>query len=570
MAYATRWDIPFKDINNTLHHIYIQTDGWTGSVTTLTGGDKPLDWDEDSSDDLIKRIRAKTGHIEIIEYSKGQLLDLFPTTATSHKVVVPDMFIGYIKPQTSTMPWLDYPRKIKLNIVSPLGLANGIYPYQAPYFWDGRFSKIQDYFEDIMGKMQYKYLIMPTGNTEDVSEILDGKVNDFALGSFALDKEYRIEDQLDYWNPQSVKNVLEKFCTVHDLVVHDSIIGSEAVLLFTRFINPGDYYRYEYVTPYLRMGNGVLVSANSLINLFGLGGIASTQNIEKILLPYSGIDVYNEGEVYDDVDWTLGLCYYDEDSVPVSGFLQLYPRGPWLELSYDQAFLCAQGKNDEARRGVIVRGLPAPNTELFVVHFYEVEMGCTYTLRVTFWDYFDNGSLHENKVFINGWEKTWFFNNEDTYELEIPNLTADVTGQIVVTFKADGSYLFVTEMKLEKDKFYASAVQNIFIEQGFVTKIDGTDGEERLEYRLPLNDSYQSNKYTPTLTFDGTPYPIYLLQSQTKVEVILRTTRILNVNDYLHKYYVDNTGRRWRIIAISQTPRDCKAKITLVSSYILE
>ena len=125
-------------------------------------------------------------------------------------------------------------------------------------------------------------------------------------------------------------------------------------------------------------------------------------------------------------------------------------------------------------------------------------------------------------------------------------------------------------MKLEKDKSYADSTEDIFAEYGFVTKIDGTVGDERLEYKLALNDSYQSNLYLPTLSFDGSPYPIYLLQSQHKVVIYLRTNRILNATDYLQKYYIDNTGRRWRIVAISQNPRRCEAKITLISSYILD
>ena len=569
MEYATRWDIPFKDIQGTLRHIYIQQDGWSGNVTTLQGGNTPIDWDENNSDDLLKRIRIKTGHIEVIEEYQGQLVELMPTTSMSHKIVVPDMFVGYIKPQSSDMPFFKYPRTLKLNIVSLLSLADGIFPYESPGYWTGKFGQIQSYIEKIMGALQYKYLIMPTGNTEDTSKILDGRINVFALGSFALDKEYRIQDQLDYWNPQSAKEVLEKFCTVHDLIVHDTIIGSDPVLLFTRFSNPGDYYRYEYVSPYLRMPYGVLLTSEVLTNLFGIGVVSSAQNKEKIIFPYSGIDVYNEGEAYDDINWTLGLCYYD-GSLPVMGFIQLYPRGPWIELSYEQAYVGALGKSEEAQKGVIVRGLPSPHTELFIVHFFEVDLNSRYNLHITFADYFDLGTLHECKVIINGLEKSWFFNNEKTYELVINGLAADVTGQIIVTFEADGSYIFVTDMKLEKDKSYADSTEDIFAEYGFVTKIDGTIGDERLEYKLALNDSYQSNLYLPTLSFDGSPYPIYLLQSQHKVVIYLRTNRILNATDYLQKYYIDNTGRRWRIIAISQNPRRCEAKITLISSYILD
>jgi hypothetical protein len=79
MAYTNRWSITFKDFENTTRTIYIQQDGWSGGVTALTPGNNPMIWEEDSSEDLTRRVRGKTGRIEVIEENYGDLADLYPT-----------------------------------------------------------------------------------------------------------------------------------------------------------------------------------------------------------------------------------------------------------------------------------------------------------------------------------------------------------------------------------------------------------------------------------------------------------------------------------------------------------
>ena len=126
MAYTNRWSITFKDFENTTRTIYIQQDGWSGGVTALTPGNNPMIWEEDSSEDLTRRVRGKTGRIEVIEENYGDLADLYPTRPMKNRVVCSGVFWGYIKAQNSTNGWESGPRTLKLNILSPLAMAYDI------------------------------------------------------------------------------------------------------------------------------------------------------------------------------------------------------------------------------------------------------------------------------------------------------------------------------------------------------------------------------------------------------------------------------------------------------------
>lgn len=573
MAYATRWDIPFKDIQGTLHHIYIQQDGWTGSVTTLQGGDTPIDWDEDNSDDLLKRVRAKTGHIEVIEQSYGDLVDLYPTTAKSHRIVVPGMFFGYIKPQSSTMNWTAGPRVLKFNIVSLLAMADDT-PMMTINSLGG--TVYMDYvFANLMDIMGHDYIIMPVGTTT-YTEAFNGEVYNKIISPYSDEKEYKMATDADAYKPISVSDFLTQYCDTHDLVAHDSITGSNSVLLFTRFTNAGDYYLWSRDMIGGDISEGTIISSDALTDLFNGRTLASNSNKEKILIPYSGIDVYYDGEVFEDESWPVLRSQYQNNGRTIG---DLIPRAKWLELT---EYANLKTRMDYRQPGdlksiqylrIYRNNLPSSYEKVCKIAFDNLAPNNSYTVGITFGTYYAlNGSVLAK--IAGSWVTIDLTTLGDDHTFKIDTFPeTDSSGCLNIELYCQQGYtgIFdIVDINLKKQPdIWNSSLDYVYKEFGFVESIEGTVGEKRLEYRIPWNQNFLSNWYKTQLAYSGSPYPVYMLQSQTKTEITVRASGF-GSSLYLQKYYIDQTGRCWRIVAISQNPRDCEAKITLISSYILE
>ena len=126
MAIGKRWTIPFMSKAGVSCHIDIYQDEWTGSVTTLTGGDTPIIYDEKDDKDLLSPIRYKTGYINIVEQNYGDLIDLYPDSDTSRYVEFYYGsrldFTGYIQASSYDNDFCAGPIVVSFPIISPLGL----------------------------------------------------------------------------------------------------------------------------------------------------------------------------------------------------------------------------------------------------------------------------------------------------------------------------------------------------------------------------------------------------------------------------------------------------------------
>ena len=126
MAIGKRWTIPFMSKAGVSCHIDIYQDEWTGSVTTLTGGDTPIIYDEKDDKDLLSPIRYKTGYINIVEQNYGDLIDIYPDSDTSRYVEFYYGnrldFTGYIQASNYDNDFCAGPIVVSFPIISPLGL----------------------------------------------------------------------------------------------------------------------------------------------------------------------------------------------------------------------------------------------------------------------------------------------------------------------------------------------------------------------------------------------------------------------------------------------------------------
>lgn len=109
MAYGIRWQMNFCNVADKQYRVNILDEGWTGSVTQLTGSDDPFVIEEDDDDDTFTPIRTKTGYINIVTDNINLVRNIIPTTGATRKVTALEynatsstwktIFEGWVQPQ---------------------------------------------------------------------------------------------------------------------------------------------------------------------------------------------------------------------------------------------------------------------------------------------------------------------------------------------------------------------------------------------------------------------------------------------------------------------------------------
>lgn len=109
MAYGIRWQINFSSVAEKDYRVNILDEGWTGSVTQLTGSDEPFVIEEDDDPDTFTPIRTKTGYINIVTDNINLVRNIIPMTGATRKVVAlewdeneaewVEIFFGWVQPQ---------------------------------------------------------------------------------------------------------------------------------------------------------------------------------------------------------------------------------------------------------------------------------------------------------------------------------------------------------------------------------------------------------------------------------------------------------------------------------------
>lgn len=99
----------FCNVADKKYRVNILDEGWTGSVTQLTGSDDPFVIEEDDDDDTFTPIRTKTGYINIVTDNINLVRNIIPTTGATRKVIALEynatgntwntIFEGWVQPQ---------------------------------------------------------------------------------------------------------------------------------------------------------------------------------------------------------------------------------------------------------------------------------------------------------------------------------------------------------------------------------------------------------------------------------------------------------------------------------------
>lgn len=606
MAYANRWSITFKDFGDTTRTIYIQQDGWSGGVTALIPGNNPMIWEEDNNEDLTKRVRGKTGRIEVIEENYGDLKDLYPTTPMQNRVVCNGVFWGYIKAQNSTNGWEAGPRTLKLNILSPLAMA---YDIPMPINTTMGLREMGGVMAELMNTIGYTRLTMPVGTSTNKGDFFRGQIRGMLICPYANDKDYHYANDNEVFAPISIGELLEYICERHDLIAHDVPYSEQPQLLLTRMTLPGIYYQWSYAN--ISGGNYDTASAynygNTEKNLLTEFTVADDNNTEQLVLPYSTIDVTHEGDKGDtDVKAPTEQSLYTESQLAYD--YPLTPRGIWL-VSRDQ---CVEFKGNSVKKPGSTGGGSedwlgvdeldvhpvsslAADSLMFTIAFYNVDPSIAYALKFSYSHRKEGSTNNDIKISARG-KNGWYnisgeasadsqpVGNRPTRESEYKYIVAIGGGEgteesferTIRYFMFPDEYIivnfYVGFTALQRLKFWDIQLVGYntqvglgarYTEQRFVERYPPwSTGEKKiLNYALHLNKTFFSNYYDTDFGFSN-EIPYYLINSQRRIRVTVRAGS-LSMFWYMYKYYVEDQTAKWKIIAISYNVRNKTYTLTL-------
>lgn len=560
MAYNTKWQFSFVDYAGTTRTVYIQEKDYTGStVTTLTAADTPIAWDEDASDDLLKSVRGKTGYIEVYEMTYGELADMIPTNNTQLRVVCPRLFFGFIKAQSSAYSWSSGPRKLRFNIQSPLAMA---YDIKMPIgttderSWDSVMKDMMDTF----GYVSYIY----------PSTMTFGTFSGLFINPLAHDKEYRYENDAETYEPISVGALLEAICNYYGLIVHDDINSSNPRLIFSV---PGFISTYkarnwnEQLQRWVNLNINVSSTAN---DLFSSTEAADNSNKEQIVQPCSSIDIRLAGNMFGDCNLPTELSKYQGNG-------NLTPRGDWFENEVpSQVHLGGAFIDSQVEDAIFFNEHEiSDNAHMFTLILREYDRKSWYNLHIrkiaqsvnkmrlvitsAEGGITDQGTFDSLSLGVRDIDFSTLEDNEAIIALnEVPQDYLKIECHKLGTGQpSSNSHVFGVKMELRQ----GAGDYSKYTDKAFVKRLTGGAGEKGITIERTLNNLFSTNYYNDP---DGTPCDYaFLLYSQQRVQVTVRSLTDLTYMIYLLKQAIDNTGRDWKVLAISCHPRDNMYKITL-------
>lgn len=560
MGYNTKWQFSFKDYGGTTRWVYLQLKDYTGStVTTLTPAEDPIGWDEDNSDNLLSYVRGKTGYIEVYEMTYGELSDMIPSTNTQIRVVCPGLFWGYVKAQSSSYAWDAGPRKLRFNILSPLAMANEI---KMPIgttderTWDS-------VMKDLLDTIGYTEYIYP-------STVAFGTFSGLFINPLAHDKEYHYENNAEAYEPISIGGLLEAICNYYGLIVHDYVSENTPKLLFTSVSYVSTYYRRLWNETLQRWVNFSVNVPQTMNNLLSGVEIADNSNKEQIVKPYSDITIRLGGSMFGDCDLPTEISDYQSNG-------ELTPHGDWFENEFPSQVevggALIDGNMEDSIR--FNEHEITDNAHMFTLKMVEYDRKFWYNIYITKkatgvnkmrvavssseGGLIDNGTFDPISLGVRDIDFSTLENNEATIVLnEVPKDYLKIecykldTGQPSLI-----SSVYGVKMKLRE----GIADYSKYEDKSFVKKLTGGEGAESITIERILNNIFSTNYYNLQ---NGTPCDFdYLLYSQLRVQLTLRSMTDYDYMLYLLNQSIDNTGRGWRVLAVSVKPRDNTYTITL-------
>ena len=627
MARALRWTVPFVSLNGTSCRVDIYDEGWTGSVTTLTGAANPFEYEEDDDEDLLNGvIRYRTGYLRLIENSRGDLDDVYPSVNTDRYIEFyygsTLDFNGYIQAQEFENQWESGPRVIELPVISPLGLAAGT-RYSYTNYNPPRWLTINQVIKDSLNLLNGGYTgyyfpqSLPNHPTR-ISTITTGLyVNSLTLVPWGNTYNKIGASNINgIYEPKNVADVLTAICTTFGVILHD-VPGTP---IFQRVDWTGDYFIAHFD------GSAASLQAQSTTDMTSIAEVASNENMESVVMPLSKIEVTIDGE----------------ESIPEMSFKRCrgYSRGCAIEdrelcsnlpniQDFDGTFKEAVSINNSGLLGSygVVLGAYGSDSLSEMIMYQHPGEGTSYLGAYTFFEWWGQGmrlrfkykygSSIENMdnpqsfygydriavrivhgdYYYSASDRTWYaigssvvftkewIEGKEDCEIQFLPHNNVTPGLLKVEFYVGqyGSNAFIHTISNVQLMIYESASDKYLGKNsnpmtrtinGSPSDIEGsvTAGYDIVAYCTNMI-RYNGSVVIGTIWSDiveGRPNYPYLLTAQDRLQIDMKMTYQSPLTIYLNRFTLWGSSDKWRTIARTFRPWDDIHRLTLHHSTVFD
>lgn len=634
MVHSRKWSVNFRSLKGVECVVYIHAPGVNNTITELVGSSEPIYYTEDTDTDILQVVRYKTGYINLIETSYGELNEVFPTTPKDRFVEFwyggRLDFVGYLQMQTFDNEWIDGNREVQIPIMSPLGLSE-VYNFNPT---PPVYRTLGNILREALSIIEYQYekIVFPS------STLLNEKLNSVVVCPFSSDFFQKYGAGVaELMSPIPLVEFLEGLCHLFGWMVHDE--GTS--LVFSQIDWDGGYSYYTYgnlINPVNVADAGV--SGSSDIDVEDSFTLADDDGKHSYILPLQKITIKYDGDFVTRVGMDLSHTSYNLfsyqrwplsfNSMSSAAWLKriikteyfgdylldtnyIYGSAindptPYGRLQYNGVMMAEAGANYDAFGGgydqkVRVLIQPSSNwpsgTVLFGQKFYKyplgyirsfrIEMSCGDTIAKL------NNSLPDNisldVTVSNG-------SNEATSIVQVSQ--NDGVGEIkfdlsIINFEIVNEGYFTISIKknqntnLRTDKIYS--IDNFEVTVSKVLPGNYIGGYVYPEYSIPntqedtitgtaqsfvfgdvnmLFSPYRKNSNMLGTAIETLPTDLYKYVFTQQQTLEVRFRLEDFPSDALYTYKFNYWGKTWRILSYSFNPYDDEVTLMLYHAPILD
>ena len=602
---AKKYTIPFKSLTGNACSIDIYDDAYTGTaVTTLTGAPQPITFDEDDDDDLLTVVRSKTGYLNLIETTAGELDGVYPTTNTSRKVMAYYngmlIFTGFIQAQSFQNKWVPSPRQVSLPIISPLGLLDSI---DMPIYNPPSMKALNVLLADVVDLLNG----MGAGFTSVVwpkmDVLISATVSSLTACPFSPDHDPAYANT-PLFAPNTAGWFIEALCNAFGWMVHET----PTELVFSKFDHTGKYMSCNVTN--LRTlegaaelgfdGSSQVALTDYVTPADGDGEVSTVMPKELVELSFDG--EYVKSTRFDFSHLTFQAWEADHNQY-VAWLRSETPELTGNELTYKNYFdnagkltqqavtACSCGSASEQTECILVN-LPnstVHSTELFTIKFFErptakdIQFKCDFNWGDIILNLGTDEEVNHKALGIKVKVGSQYYHGNGTWSTSEPNpfgiatnpdgISWDITDtpagmpievsfyEITATTSGRVPLIAVVNPELVEMPMVFSEYR---IRQRDTDKIGVSNGYGigTATVGMGLNCyRYGSNQIGSTLQSPRFTNYTYLLYSQERLRIRFR--RIYALSYWWYIVYATFVSHQWRVIGISQNPYDDEYEIIL-------
>lgn len=599
-----KYTIPFKSLSGNACNIDIYDADYSGDVITLTGAPQPITWDEDDSEDLLNVVRAKTGYLNLIETTPGELDGVYPTTNTSRVVKAYYngmlVFNGFLQAQSFQNKWTPAPRQMSIPIMSPLALLDDtkmpIYNPPQTVALNVLLADVVDLLND-MGA-GYTSVVWPK-----MDVLLSATVSSLTASPFNTEHDPAyLTDHL--FEPKTAGWYIEALCNAFGWMVHET----PTELVFTKFDHEGKYISCN--TTYLR----TLTNAAELgydgsteVDLSTYATPADDDGEVSTIMPRELIEISFQGKYIKDCAFDFShLTFHSYDNHTNAYVAWLQSNTPELsgnELLYKNYFdnqgglisegatACSCGSTTDQTECILVN-LPnstVHTTEIFTIKFYErptsedIQFKCDFMWADKMWNLATAEDVNHKALGIKVKVGSQYYQGNGVWSTTVPNpfgyadnptnISWNITNtpaglpievsfyEITSTTTNRVPLLAVVNPELSELPIVYSEYRVRHRDTDKIGVTNGTGyGTATVDQGLTCY-RYNSNQIGSTLQSPRFTDYTYLLYSQERLRIRFR--RIYAMAYWWYFVYATFVNHDWRVIGISENPYDDEYEIIL-------